>query len=152
MQNIQILNVAGPRESKDPEIYGDVIKILAHTIQILIYERKKSGAESGPNTNRKSSKPPKTVDQAVERLISELSFKDKTTIANMVEVELSVLHTTTGEYIRNKFGLWSGNKDLMTSCCFFAKREKVREDEASSIIIKELWKRLRETHRIRIIE
>jgi len=152
MQNIQILNVAGPRASKDPEIYGDVIKILAQTIQILIDEDKKSGAEFGPDTNRKPSKPPKTVDQAVERLISELSFKDKTTIANMAEVELSVLHTTTGEYIRNEFGLWSGNKDLMTSCCFFAKRDKVSEDDASSIIIRELWKRLRKTHRIVVIE
>jgi hypothetical protein len=152
MQNIQILNVAGPRASKDPDIYGDVIKVLAQTIQILIYEEKKSGADSDPNINRKPLKPPKTVDQAVERLISELSFKDKTTIANMAEVELSVLHKTTGEYIRNEFGLWSGNKDLMTSCCFFAKRDKVSEDEASSIIIKELWKRLRETHRIRVIE
>ena len=152
MQNIQILNVAGPRASKDPEIYDDVIKILEQTIQILIYEDKKSGVKSGPNKNRKPSKPPKTVDQAVERLISELSFKDKSTIANMVEVELSVLHKTTGEYIRNEFGLWAGNKDLMTSCCFFAKRDKVSEDEASSIIIKELWKRLRETHRIRVVE
>jgi hypothetical protein len=152
MQNIQILNVAGPRASKDPEIYDDVIKILAHTIQILIYEGKKSDAESGPNTNRKPSKLPKTVDQAVERLITELSFKDKTTIANMAELELSVLHKTTGEYIRNEFGLWSGNKDLMTSCCFFAKRDKVSGDEASSIIIRELWIRLRKTHRIRVVE
>jgi hypothetical protein len=152
MQNIQILNVAGPRASKDPEIYDDVIKILAHTIQILIYEGKKSGAESGPDTNRKPSKLPKTVDQAVGRLISELSLKDKTTIANMAEIELSVLHTTTGEYVRNEFGIWSGNKDLMTSCCFFAKRDKVSENDASSIIIKELWKRLRKTHRIRVVE
>jgi hypothetical protein len=124
IQNIQILNVAGPRASKDPEIYGDVIKILAHTIQILIYEGKKSDAGSGANKNRKPSKPPKTVDQAVERLISELSFKDKSTIANMVEVELSGLHNTTGEYIRNEFGLWSGNKDLMTSCCFYPNDQK----------------------------
>ena len=146
------MNVAGPRASKDPKIYGDVIRILEQTIQILIYEDKKSTAESGPNTKRKPSKPPKTVDQAVERLISELSFKDRSTIANMAEFELSVLHTTTGEYIRNEFGLWSGNKDLMTSCCFFAKRDKTSEDGASSIIIKELWKRLRETHRIRVVD
>jgi hypothetical protein len=48
--------------------------------------------------------------------------------------------------------LWSGNQDLMTSCCFFAKKENVQEDEASSIIIGELWKRLRETHKLRIVE
>jgi hypothetical protein len=40
----------------------------------------------------------------------------------------------------------------MTSCCFFAKKEKVQEDEASSIIIDELWKRLRKTHKMRVVE
>jgi hypothetical protein len=48
--------------------------------------------------------------------------------------------------------LWSGNQDLMTSCCFFAKKESLHEDEACSIIIRELWKRLRKTHKLRIIE
>jgi hypothetical protein len=92
MQNIQALNVAGPRASKDPEIYADVFKILEQTIQILMDEDKKSGVDFGPDTKRKSLKPPKTVDQAVERLISELSFKDdKTIIANMAEVELRVV-------------------------------------------------------------
>ncbi len=85
-------------------------------------------------------------------LISDMSLKDKTIIANMAEVELSLLHTNLGEYIRNEFDLWSGNKDLMASCCFFAKKEKVQEDEASSIIIDELWKRLRETHKLRVVE
>jgi len=152
MQNIEVLNVAGPRASKDPEIYADIFKILEQTIQILIDEDKKSGVDFGPDTKRRPSKPPITVNQAVERINSDLSFKDKTTIANMAEVELSVLHATIGEYIRNEFGLWSGNKDLMTSCCFFAKKDKVREDEASSIIIRELWKRLRESHKLRVVK
>jgi hypothetical protein len=152
MQKVQVLNVAGPRASKDPEIYADVFKILEQAIQILMDEDKKSGVDFGPDTKRKPSKPPITVDQAVKRLISELSFKDKTTIANMAEVELSVLHTTVGEYIRNEFGLWSGNKDLLNSCCFFAKRDKVSEDDASSIIIRELWKRLRVSHKLRVVK
>ena len=70
----------------------------------------------------------------------ELSLKDKTVIANMAEVELSTLHTTMGEYIRNEFGLWTGNKDLMISCCFLAKRDKIREYEASSIILENFGK------------
>ena len=35
-------------------------------------------------------------------------------------------------------GLWSGNDDLMTSCCFIAGKDSVDQDEASSIIIKPL--------------
>jgi hypothetical protein len=150
MQRVEILNVAGPRAGKDPKIYDDVFKILEQAIQILIDEEGRAGIESG--TKRKPSKPPTTVDQAVERLISELSLKDKTTIANMAEVELSVLYTTIGEYIRNEFGLWSGNEDLLISCCFFAKREKITVDDAASIIIRELWKRLRETYKLRVVK
>jgi hypothetical protein len=152
LQRVQILNVAGPRASKDRQIYSDVVIILEQVIQILMDEDKKSGIDFGPDTKRKPSKPPITVDQAVKRLISELSFKDKTTIANMAEVELGILHTAIGEYIRNEFGLWSGNSDLLTSCGFFAKREKVSEDDALSIIIRELWKRLRKSHKLRVVK
>jgi hypothetical protein len=151
MRRIEILNVAGPSASKDQQIYSDVITILKHAIQILIDEDKKSSIVSDPDTKRKNLKPPITVDQAVERLISELSLKDKTTIANMAEIELSVLYMTIDEYIRNEFGLWSGNNDLMNSCCFFAKKDKVSEDEASFTIIRELWKRLRESHKLRVV-
>jgi hypothetical protein len=70
----------------------------------------------------------------------------------MAEVELSTFHTTLEEYIRNEFGLWTDNKDLMASCCFIAKRDKIHEDEASSIIIRELWKKLRETHKLRVVK
>ena len=43
MQRVEVLNVAGPRASKDPEIYGDVFEILEQTIQIIIDEDNKSG-------------------------------------------------------------------------------------------------------------
>ena len=70
----------------------------------------------------------------------------------MTEVELSTLHTTLGKYIRNEFDLWADNKDLMASCRFMAKRDKIHEDEASSIIIKELWNKLRETHKLKVVK
>jgi hypothetical protein len=40
----------------------------------------------------------------------------------------------------------------MISCRFIAKKDKLHEDEASSIIIKELWKRLRETYKLRVVK
>ncbi len=152
LQRVQVLNVAGPRASKDRQIYSDVVMILEKVVQILIDEDKKSDVDFGIDTKRKSSTLPKTVDQAVERLIDELSLKDRTTLGNLTEDELSLLHINLGEYIRNEFGLWSGNDDLMASCCTIAKMGKIHEDEASSIIIRELWKRLRETHKLRVVE
>jgi Circularly permutated YpsA SLOG family/Domain of unknown function (DUF6794) len=149
MQKVDTLNVAGPRASNDTEIYRDVVTILEKTIQILRGEERRANAKP---TQFKFIRPPKTVKDAVGRLISELSLKDKTMIANMAKVELNTLHTTLGEYIRNEFGLWSGNKGLSISCCFIAKREKVSEDDASSIIIRELWKRLKESYKLRIVK
>ena len=36
-------------------------------------------------------------------------------MANMTEEDLIFLHPTLGKYIQNRFGLWSGNKELMAS-------------------------------------
>jgi hypothetical protein len=152
LHQIKILNVAGPRASKDPNIYVDVFRILEWAFKIYRLEDISPSQKAELDKIKDSAPLPKTVDEAVKRLISDMSLKDRTIVANMAEVELSLLHAHLGEYIRNDFGLWSGNKDLMTSCCFFAKKEKVQEDEASSIIISELWKRLRETHKLRVVE
>ena len=62
------------------------------------------------------------------------------------------LHISLGEYIRNEFGLWADNKDLIASCRTIAQTEKIHEDTASTIIIEELWKSLRETHKLRVVK
>ena len=69
--------MAGPRASKDPTIYDDVFRVLemAHKIH-------------GKGLIGNTQKLPRTVDEAVDRLIGELPLKDKTKIANMTENEL----------------------------------------------------------------
>ncbi len=152
LQRVQVLNVAGPRASKDPGIYSDVLRILEQVIQILIDEDKKSGVDFGPDIKRKPSKLPKTVDQAVDRLIGELPLKDKTTIANMAENDLITLQFTLGTYIGREFGIWSGNRQLMESCEIISGDVHLPPDFAPTVIIKELWSRLRETHKMRVVE
>ena len=69
----------------------------------------------------------------------------------MSEDDLIGLHPTLGAYIRERFGLWSGNKPLMQSCRI-EFGEEISEDEASAVIIRELWKRLTGTHKIRLVK
>ncbi len=152
LQRIKILNVAGPRASEDPKIYRDVFKTLDMVIQLQKAEERRPAEKSSPTSPVKTKIPPKTVAEAVERLLSGLALKDKATIANMAEVELSSMHGNLGEYLQKEFGLWSENSDLLTSCGFFAKRDKVTANEASSIIIRELWKRLRASHKLRVVK
>jgi len=139
IQNIKALNVAGPMASEDYKIYGEIFRILEFAYVMDKAEKIKSG------------KPPKTVEEAIESLIKDLSLKDRATIANMEESELNTLDYNLGKYIRHQFGLCSGNNDLMKSCCSIAGRIDVDNDEASSIIITELWKRLKDTHKLRIV-
>ena len=144
--------MAGPRKSGDPQIYSDVITILEQVINIFTAEENESKVELEQSRMGRSLTPPKTVEEAVDRLIDELSLKDKTSISNLADDELINLHINLGEYIRNEFGLWSGNADLMSSCCAIAKADKIHGDTASTIIIKELWERLRETHKLRVVK
>ena len=82
-----------------------------------------------------------SVDQAVERLTSELSLTEKTMIVNTSEEELIDLQFTLGEYIRKEYRL-DENDDLMESCRFISKVDEINIGHASFIIILELWRKL----------
>jgi len=84
-------------------------------------------------------------------LISDLPLKEKTIIANMTEDELIKLNANLGRYILDKFGLWSGNEKLVESCLALANYPLHDEDDAAAVIVKELWRKLRLTHKLRII-
>jgi hypothetical protein len=101
--------------------------------------------------NQASHNIPKTVDEAVQRLISDLSLKDKTTIANMDEVDLINLHFSLGLSIRNKF-LYPRNEQLLESCRFVSKDKYLHWDQASTVIIKRLWEKLKGTHKLRAVK
>ena len=142
MRRIKILNVAGPRASKDRQIYSDVVTILERAIQILRDEETRS------DTKPKQSE---MVDEAVKRLVAELPLKDKTTIANMDEEDLINLHFSLGIGIRNKF-LYPENEKLLESCRQAAKDKYMHWDQASTVIIKKLWQVLRKSHKLRVVK
>jgi hypothetical protein len=152
LQKIKVLNVSGPSASKDSGIYGEVLRILKMAITMGGIKKENHPLRCNTAKEDRPSKPPITVEEAVERLIMGLSLRDKSTLVNMAETELCTLNSNLGKYIRNEFDLWSGNIELLTSCCYFVKRDKIDQDEASSIIIREAWKQLGKTHRLRIIK
>ena len=53
--------------------------------------------------------------------------------------------------IWNTFGFWSDNQDLLDSCHNYAKDEILIQDRAVAIIIRELGKRLKKTHKLKIV-
>jgi hypothetical protein len=144
--NIETLNVAGPRASEDEYIYRATIQILTTVFHMELIET------SMPDSNKAAPFLPQTVDQIIDILIKEMTLFDKTSIARMKEHELVGIHPSLGSYIRTTFGLWSGNKVLLQDCRSKFDKDDMHENEASSLIIKELWKQLRKTHALRIVD
>ena len=93
--------------------------------------------------------PPKTVDEAVDRLISELPLKDRVTIANMNISELPVLYSTFVTRIREEYGFVTGNEELMESCRIVSGDENFDISKGPTLIIDLMWARLKRTHTIR---
>lgn len=150
---IEILNVAGPRASKDRQIYAAVIKLIesVHYLQLLKTSRPEEGDLKNHDRNDFKNQP-QTVYEAVEMLVAQLPLKQKATIANMAESELIKLNTSLGRYVLNKFGLWSGNEKLVESCSTKSNYPLHNEDDAAAVIVKELWRKLKETHKLRVIK
>ena len=93
----------------------------------------------------------KNIDDVVDRLILELSFKDKTKIANMSEVDLVKLNMSWGIYIRKEFRL-EGNDPLLKSLKSYVGVSSMTPEQGSYIIIKELWEKLQNSHVLKIIK
>ena len=149
---IEILNVAGPRASKDDQIYPAVLKLIESVHYMELMTTAHPQAVKFQNHSRASTeKQPETVQEAIEILISNLALKEKTTIANMSEEELIKLNANLGRHIMDKFGLWSGNEKLVESCLDLADYPLHNEDDAAAVIVRELWLKLRQTHKLRIV-
>ena len=104
---IRVLNVAGPRASKEPRIYRSALALI-ETVYYLslppLAPRRGSHpasgeAEAAPGVSR----PPENVRAAVKQILESLPLKDRVTFANMSTAELPGLSPTLGEYILNQF-------------------------------------------------
>ncbi len=80
---------------------------------------------------------PKTIAEAVQILIAKLPPEYLEHIAVASEDALAEYHLTLGMTIRNDFGLWCENQDLLQTIGYGAEA-----DDASAAIIHALWEDL----------
>lgn len=79
---------------------------------------------------------PKTLDEAVDILLRELSDQDRAALQATSEDELIDLHFSLGQWTRSRFKLWNENWALVEALgCF-------HPDSASEEIIRAAWERL----------
>lgn len=150
---IKILNVAGPRASKDPKIYSNALALIE-----AVYYLSLAPADAGAARAARPGDPSagatgttESVKDAIEQLLQELPLKDRATIANLSAAELPGLMPTLGEFIIHRF-LSAGNPALMNSCRWVARRAVATDTDAAGVVLRELWKRLRRTHTLRRVK
>ncbi|WP_119627900.1 DUF6794 domain-containing protein [Methylocaldum marinum] len=81
---------------------------------------------------------PRTLEEAVERLLLMLNESEKYKIAAASSADAINFEFSLGAYIRKVCGLWRGNKALMASC------GALNPEDASIAIIHALWARLQQ--------
>mgnify|MGYP001553484648 CR=1 FL=1 len=141
--SIVTLHVTG---SDDQDMYQEVYESLYSTFML--------GMEDAPEQDQTAFYRipiPKTVKEAVQILMDELPMRDKVAIANMNAEEIQDLHFSLGKFIRNRFGFWEGNPQLLMDCAEDAGRDIQYADEASAVIIGKLAFDLERTHRLRSV-
>jgi hypothetical protein len=149
---IKVLNVAGPRASKDPKIYK-LVKEILESLLILnasvdrIFSSLRLSKTAPDNNIRK----PETVDEAVGRLMSEMNLKDLNKVARMSEDDLVNLHFTVGMWIRNNF-VYPRNDKLLQSCREVSRDKYLHFAQMHMVIIRELWKKLQKTHKLKVVK
>lgn len=155
LQQIREVFVTGPSDSQDSKIYTQVKKILETAFYLGFVKTGMHPVVGSPDpVGRVSAKSdlPQSVEAAVERLKKALPLKDRTLMANMQLSELEQLRSGLGEYVKQNFGLYTGNPNLMESCTHRGTLNHPLPDEACAVILHALWDDLRSTHKLRVIK
>lgn len=138
VRKIEILNVAGPRESEAPLIYDHVMDIL----KSVLY----------PPPEKIAVNLPQCVAEAVESLIKGMTMKERVELSRMEESDLFYPSINLVKYIYERFGLKKGNDTLLQSCRFIGGNNDLSPEDAPLVIIRELWLKVCETHRLRVVK
>jgi hypothetical protein len=153
--SISVLNVTGPRDEQDPKIYQATLDIIQAVFFLNLTE---SNMSHPIHAHRhKKNRPgtvilPKTIVEAIDLILNGMSLKDRSTMANLREEELPSLQLTLGLYIKRQLDQWPQDEAFAASCVAASKEEGMDESSLSMVIIKKLWKKLKETHRLRIVK
>lgn len=150
--DIKVMNVAGPRASKDSKIYQSTLDIIESVLFLCFSENNFMHTAREWNDKDHPSDLPITVDEAAIDIIKGMDLRDSAMIANLSEEDLDPLQQTLGLYIKQQMEVWSINESLKKSCVQACKKEGLDESNPAMVIVKRIWERLKKTHKMRIVE
>ncbi|MCF6247934.1 MAG: putative molybdenum carrier protein [Desulfobacula sp.] len=150
---IEILNVAGPRLSHHPWIYDDVKTILEALLYLLFLDTHQDmvlAPDTRPQVLREEF--PAKLDDAVSLIKEDLSFKTKTFLARLEQNQIQKPYFLLLESIRYRVGFDHENQLLMEDCSKFFNMTGATIEDAVMAIIKQLKQQLEKEYSLRVVK
>jgi len=155
LRHIDALYVTGSGATVNPDV-GNHTTFIVESAILLSLMNADSGShvvyDSGEGLSGKSFGIPKTVNEAVEQIISEMSLQDRVKLANLKREDMEPFGMTFRIFIRNRLFQKGANRDLIKSCIAVSGNDDLNEGDAAFVIIEKLWEKLKETHKLKIVK
>jgi len=92
-----------------------------------------------------------SLDCAVGHMIAEMSLRERVMLARLEDLQASLLGKLLVEYVRLQLKELTLGQVLLEDCRTKMGGAAVDETEAAVVIVTDVWSRLRETHRLRVL-
>ena len=150
---IQILNVAGPRQSSLPGIYADVKTVLEVTLYILFLDTQKdkmTRAYIPSGLVREDF--PQNLKDGIDLLYQGMPLRTRMFIAKAEQADISILYFTFLDYIRHRVGFDVENKMLLKDCAGLIEDTDCTIEDAVMVILKQFKQELEKDHILRVVQ
>jgi len=142
--HIERLNISGPRESNDPDIYQGVLELL---VKFLLMEH----IDFHLLIDKLIKCPFRTQEETIGFLIQELPLKEKVSISNIPEQHFDYFKHKTKKMLRRYAYYQRANKKSQPSNGVTFHENDIGEDKTLDSIIRGLWNVIRGTHSLKIL-
>jgi hypothetical protein len=94
------------------------------------------------------------VDALIITVINEMPLEARVSIADLKDREFKALELIQGKYIKYRLDQFTdeGNNELLKECRERSGDKSMDDAGASVFILREIWKQLKETHRLRVVK
>ena len=99
--------------------------------------------------NQSKNNIPGLASEIADQVINELSLEDRVRMANLDESQISKTNQLLILYIEGKLKILSSRQE--TNGIYEIPLDEIDSIEAT-LIVNEIWKRLREMHRLKVVE
>lgn len=155
LRRIDALYVTGSGAAANPDV-GNHTTFIVESAILLGPSNAASGShivhDSAEGSSGKPFDIPKTVNEAVDQIISEMSLQDRVKLANLKREDMEPFGMTFRIFIQNRLFQKGANRNLIKSCIAVSGNDDLNESRAAYVIIEKLWERLKETHKLKIVK